>query len=236
MNHIFVLTGAGISAESGIPVFQGTSWRGLSHYELANIEAWESDPTLVWQYYSDRRTAAADAKPNAAHIALAEFEKSAEPGSFLLCTQNVDSLHEAAGSNDVLHIHGKLFETRCAGSCGRAPFADRKTYAGSDLPHCECGALLRPNVCWFGEQPFELDRVYESLERSDVFVAIGTSGSVQPVASFVGLLKQRRSATTIYAGLEAPANASLFDQVHLGPASQSVAKALDSAARFLLKL
>src|SRR6478752_8639790 len=118
-SQFFVLTGAGISAESGIPVFQGTSWRGRSHYELANIEAWERDPALVWQYYSDRRAAARDAQPNAAHLALAEWEKSSPPDTLFLCTQNVDALHEAAGSRQVAHIHGRLFESRCAEACGQ---------------------------------------------------------------------------------------------------------------------
>ena len=222
-DHIFVLTGAGISAESGIPVFQGTNWRGHSHYELANIEAWERDPALVWEYYSARREAASKAEPNDAHRALAEFQKAVSPGSFLLCTQNVDGLHEAAGSHDVLHIHGRLFESRCAEDCGRPAISDRNTYSAGDLPRCGCGALMRPNVCWFGEQPYQLDRVYAGLEGCDVFVAIGTSGSVQPVASFVTLLKQRpRAARTIFLGLEEPANARYFDEIRLGPAVESV--------------
>jgi len=229
--HIFVLTGAGISAESGIPVFQGTNWRGHSHYELANIEAWERDPGLVWQYYSDRRAAAGSAQPNAAHQALAEFEKSAIAGSFLLCTQNVDGLHEAAGSKEIVHIHGKLFESRCAAECGQAPFTDRNTYSADDLPRCGCGALLRPNVCWFGEQPYQLDRIYQALERCDVFIAIGTSGSVQPVASFVTLLKRKpHPGTTIFLGLEEPANASYFDEIHLGPAAKVTPEFLSSLA------
>src|SRR5436305_10958937 len=107
----FVLTGAGISAESGIQVFQGTCWRGHSHYELANIGAWEKDPTLVWQYYSDRRASARNAKPNAAHLALAQWSKAWGGDRLFLCTQNVDGLHEAAGSEGVVHIHGKLFES-----------------------------------------------------------------------------------------------------------------------------
>ena len=222
-DRVFVLTGAGISAESGIPVFQGTNWRGHSHYELANIEAWERDPALVWQYYSDRRAAAGKAQPNAAHKALASFANSVAAGSFLLCTQNVDGLHEAAGSKDVVHIHGKLFESRCAEDCGRPAIADRKGYSADDLPRCECGALLRPNVCWFGEQPYQLDRIYQALESCNVFVAIGTSGSVQPVASFVTLLKRRpRAATAIFLGLEEPANARYFDEVRLGPAVEVV--------------
>jgi NAD-dependent deacetylase len=225
--RIFVLTGAGISAESGIPVFQGTSWRGHSHYELANIEAWERDPELVWQYYSDRRARAAGAQPNAAHFALADFEKSRPTGTFFLCTQNVDGLHEAAGSKNIIHIHGKLFESRCDADCGRPPFSDPNAYSSGELPQCTCGALLRPNVCWFGEQPYELDRVYEALEGSDVFLAIGTSGSVQPVAGFVAMLKHRAGpARTIFVGLTQPENRRHFDEVHLGPATEVVPRLL----------
>jgi len=219
--NIFVLTGAGISAESGIPVFQGTSWRGHSHYELANIEAWEKDPRLVWQYYSDRRASARDAKPNAAHVALARWSKDVCDGRLFLCTQNVDGLHEAAGSEDVVHIHGKLFESRCANGCGRPAFADHKGYAESELPRCACGALVRPNVCWFGEQPYQLGRIYDALEVCDTFIAIGTSGSVQPVASFVTMLKRKpQPARRIFLGLTEPANARYFDEVHLGPAAE----------------
>ena len=216
-DSIFVLTGAGISAESGIPIFQGANWNGYSHYELANIEAWEKDPKLVWQYYSDRRAGARDAKPNAAHLALARYD-----GGLFLCTQNVDSLHEAAGSEDVIHIR-KLFESRCADGCGRPAFADHKSYTADELPRCACGALARPNVCWFGEQPYHLDRIYAALEMCDTFIAIGTSGSVQPVASFVTMLKQRpQPARTIFLGLTEPANARYFDEVHLGPAAELV--------------
>lgn len=226
MPNFFVLTGAGISAESGIPVFQGTSWRGYSHYELASIDAWHANPQLVWEYYSERRQSARDAKPNPAHIALAGFARSA-PSRFFLCTQNVDELHEAAGSQDVIHIHGKLFESRCAAGCGLPAVADHESYSEGRLPRCSCGALVRPNVCWFGEQPYHLDRVFSELERCGYFLAIGTSGSVEPVASFVALLKQKRSpATTIYAGLTEPANANFFDAVHLGPASTVVPKIL----------
>ena len=228
-SQIFVLTGAGISAESGIPVFQGTSWRGHSHYELANIEAWEKDPSLVWQYYSDRRASARDAKPNPAHAALARWSKEAGDSRLFLCTQNVDGLHEAAGSEDVVHIHGKLFESRCAADCGRPAFADHNLYTTGELPRCVCGALVRPNVCWFGEQPYQLDRIYAALEACDAFIAIGTSGSVQPVASFVTMLKQRpQPAQTIFLGLTEPANARYFDEVHLGPAAELAPALLQS--------
>jgi NAD-dependent deacetylase len=226
MPNVFVLTGAGISAESGIPVFQGTSWRGYSHYQLASIDAWRSNPQLVWEYYSERRQRARDAKPNPAHLALANFERSA-PSRFFLCTQNVDGLHEAAGSRAVVHIHGKLFESRCAAGCGQPAVADQDSYPEGRLPRCSCGALMRPNVCWFGEQPYHLDCVFGELELCDHFLAIGTSGSVEPVASFVALLQQKQSATrAIYLGLAEPANASFFDEVHLGPASSVVPKIL----------
>jgi len=217
---IFVLTGAGISAESGIPVFQGTNWRGRSHYELANIEAWHADPELVWEYYSERRRCALAARPNLAHFALAEWEKAS--GKFLLFTQNVDSLHEEAGSSNVIHVHGKLFESRCTDNCGRSAIADRKAYNREALPQCECGALLRPNVCWFGEQPYHLDRVYKELEDCKMLLTIGTSGNVQPVASFVALASRSQNVRRIYIGLDEPANAHLFDEVRLGPASTLV--------------
>ncbi len=226
-SRMFVLTGAGISAESGIPVFQGTNWRGHSHYELANIEAWERDPELVWRYYGDRRARAAGAQPNAAHAALADFERFRGADHFFLCTQNVDSLHEAAGSKNIVHIHGKLFESRCAADCGRPAFADHNAYTTGQLPRCTCGALLRPNVCWFGEQPYGLDPVYQALESCEVFVAIGTSGAVQPVAGFVTMLKHRpRPATTIFVGLTKPENARHFDEVHLGPATEVLPRIL----------
>jgi NAD-dependent deacetylase len=226
---LFVLTGAGISAESGIPVFQGTSWRGRSHYDLANIDAWERDPELVWQYYSDRRAGARYARPNAAHVALAEWAKGPGASRLFLCTQNVDALHEAAGSENVVHIHGKLFESRCAAGCGQPAFADSNGYAVGDLPRCSCGALVRPNVCWFGEQPYQLDRIYHELEMCAALIAIGTSGSVQPVASFVTLLKQKAQPTqAIFLGLTEPANAPYFDEVHLGPAAELVPRILSS--------
>jgi len=229
--RIFVLTGAGISAESGIPVFQGTNWNGRSHYELANIEMWERDPQLVWQYYSDRRRRAVTAKPNVAHLALAEMENSGSCERFFLCTQNVDGLHEAAGSENISHIHGKLFESRCAAGCGRAPFADFSLHE-ADLPRCPCGAPLRPNVCWFGEQPFGLDRIFGELEGCNLFLAVGTSGSVQPVASFVELLRRKEDpATAIYVGLDEPANSRSFDQIHLGQASRLLPRVLHDLAQ-----
>jgi len=122
-----------------------------------------------------------------------------------------------------------LFESRCAADCGRPAFSDYNGYAAGELPRCACGAMVRPNVCWFGEQPYQLDRIYDALDECDAFIAIGTSGSVQPVASFVTMLKQRpRPARTIFLGLTEPANARHFDEVLLGPAVQLAPKLLHS--------
>ena len=129
----------------------------------------------------------------------------------------------------MVHIHGKLFESRCAADCGRPAFADINGYSEGKLPRCACGALVRPNVCWFGEQPYQLNRVYDALEACDTFIAIGTSGSVQPVASFVTMLKQKpRPARTVFLGLAEPANARYFDEVHLGPAAELVPQVVRS--------
>jgi len=225
---IFVLTGAGTSAESGIPVFQGKKWHGRSHYEMANIRLWNDNPQMAWRYYSSLRATARNAKPNLAHVALAEFENRAAFSRFFLCTQNIDCLHEVAGSRNIAHIHGKLFESRCAQDCGQAVFEDFLSYSPNRLPRCSCGALVRPNVCWFGEKLFELNRIFYELKQCSVFVAIGTSGSVRPAATFVELIKQRREpATAIYIGLDKPANAHWFDHVHLGAASTLVSRVLN---------
>jgi NAD-dependent deacetylase len=224
---LFVLTGAGTSAESGLATFRGEGgiWRTYRAEEVANINAWRRDPRLVWEFYSMRRGKHHEVKPNPAHFALAKIEQ--ELGDrFFLCTQNVDRLHELAGSQRIAHIHGKIFESKCD-RCQRPPFFDESTYEnGAPLPKCECGGIIRPNVCWFGEPPFETDTVMRELEQCDGFMAVGTSGMVEPVASFVAHLKLRREPRetkhipTIYVGLEAPRNAHYFDSLLLGKAAE----------------
>ena len=220
-DRVFVLTGAGISAESGVPTFRGSDglWQGHRFEEVATPEAWRRDPKLVWDFYSMRRKAAAQAKPNPAHIALAELE-AAIGDRLLICTQNVDDLHEQAGATRVLHMHGNLFQSRCD-SCGRAPFDDRQTYEG-ELPKClACGRAVRPHICWFGEVPFHLDRLYRELEFCTIFVAVGTSGVVHPAAGFVAQAKLKGVVRSCcYVGLEDPANRILFDQALLGNAGE----------------
>ena len=217
IDRVFLLTGAGISAESGIPTFrdEGCLWRNFRFEDVASLEAWQRDPRLVWDFYSMRRRVAAPAKPNPAHFAVARLERALEDRLFL-CTQNVDNLHERAGSKRVVHMHGELFKSRCD-RCDRAPFDDLKTYDdAAELPGCECGGLLRPHICWFGEMPFGLDGIFEALDDCTVFVAVGTSGVVEPAASLVRHARGR--ARTVYIGSETPANRSSFTECHLGRA------------------
>ena len=164
-----------------------------------------------------RRRVAAAAKPNLGHFALAELERLLGERLFL-CTQNVDNLHEQAGSQRVVHMHGELFKSRCD-RCARAAFDDQSTYEPpAELPKCECGGGIRPHICWFGEVPFEMERIVSALEQSTVFMAIGTSGVVEPAASFVAHVRGR--ARCIYVGPELPMNRLVFDQVLLGKAGE----------------
>jgi len=218
-DRVFVLSGAGVSAESGIPTFRGVGglWRNYRIEEVASPEAWARDPRLVWEFYSMRRRVASAAKPNPAHFALAKLEQDFR-GDLLLCTQNVDNLHEQAGSINVVHMHGELFKSRCD-SCTRAPFLDTNLYEPpAKIPRCECGGRIRPHICWFGEMAFGLDRIYEALDDCTLFIAVGTSGVVEPAASFVAHVTGR--ARTIYVGPEEPANASAFTECHLGKAGE----------------
>jgi NAD-dependent deacetylase len=208
---VFILTGSGVSAESGIPTFRGAGglWRNYRIEEVASPHAWARDPALVWDFYSMRRSVAAAAKPNPAHFTLARLESKLEDRLFL-CTQNVDNLHEQAGSRHVLHMHGELFKSRCD-TCRRPPFLDDSRYATpTGIPRCQCGGRIRPHICWFGEVPYELDRIFAALDGCTVFAAVGTSGVVEPAASFVAQVRGR--ARTYYVGPEEPANASEFDQ------------------------
>ena len=224
-DRVFILIGAGVSAESGIPTFRsvGGLWRNYRIEEVASPEAWHRDPSLVWEFYSMRRRVALAAKPNPAHFALAKLEHVLQDRLFV-CTQNVDSLHEQAGSRNVVHMHGELFKSRCD-TCSRPPFDDTNLYEPpTELPRCECGGRIRPRICWFGEVPFELDRIYRALDQCTLFAALGTSGVVEPAASFVARVASR--ARTIYVGPENPANASSFTECYLGKAGEVLADLL----------
>ncbi|HLK40827.1 MAG TPA: Sir2 family NAD-dependent protein deacetylase [Polyangiaceae bacterium] len=224
-DRVFVLTGAGISAESGIRTFRdaGGLWEQYRFEEVASPEGWRAHPSVVWRFYAQRRAQAASCAPNAAHAALASAEQRLGE-RFFLCTQNVDDLHEKAGSRRLVHMHGELFKSRCEG-CDRAPFADREAHEG--VPVCPCGARVRPHIVWFGEVPFELPRIGEELESCSVFVTIGSSGAVYPAAGFVAELKARAlrggaPVRTVYVGTEEPDNTMLFDECRLGKAGDVV--------------
>jgi NAD-dependent deacetylase len=216
--RIFVLTGAGISAESGIRTFRdaGGLWEQYRFEEVASPEGWAKHPEAVWRFYAERRAQAATCEPNAAHRSLAALERSVGERLFL-CTQNVDDLHEKAGSTRVCHMHGELFKTRCE-RCRRPAFEDRAAH--ESIPACPCGARLRPHIVWFGEAPFEMDAIAEQLRACDVFVVIGSSGAVYPAAGFVAAVRGR--AKTIYVGPEEPDNAGVFDECRLGKAGEAV--------------
>jgi NAD-dependent deacetylase len=222
-DRLFVLTGAGVSAESGLPTFRGAGgiWRGYPATQVATPESFDADPLLVWQFYSERRRRHLGVRPNPAHFALAQLER--ELGDrFFLCTQNVDSLHEQAGSQRVLHMHGRVMMTRCSRElCLSEPFEDTGAHE-TELPKCEtCGAVLRPHVCWFGEVPYQMDRILAELERSTLLMTVGSSGVVEPAASFVRLAR-RNHARTIYVGPEEPANHDFFDEVVLAKAGEAL--------------
>lgn len=220
--RVFVLTGAGISAESGIQTFRdaGGLWEQHSVEEVASPAGWAADPSLVWRFYSLRRAQAATVAPNAAHTALAALEIKLADRLFL-CTQNVDPLHERAGSRRVFHMHGELMKSRCERDHFE-PFDDESTYGdGGELPRCRCGARIRPHICWFGEIPFHMDAVHEALSAANLFVTIGSSGAVYPAAGFVRVAS-RAGATTVYVGPEEPDNAGAFDECRLGTAAAVV--------------
>jgi NAD-dependent deacetylase len=220
-DKVFVLTGAGISAESGLPTFRSENglWAGHRVEDVCVPEAWQRDPWGVWKFYSELRVAGDEAQPNPAHVALAELE--AKLGDrFFLCTQNVDNLHERAGSRRLVHMHGDLSMAHCERECGRPPVEDHAIYRSvDDVGRCPCGGRLRPHIVFFGEMPLEMERIEEEIQKSTLMVVVGTSGSVYPAAGFVHWARQA-GARTVYVGPEAPLNASAFTHVVEGKAGE----------------
>jgi NAD-dependent deacetylase len=220
---VFVLTGAGVSAESGLPTFRASDglWEGHRLEDVCTPEAWERNPAQVWEFYSARRAAAHDAEPNAGHIALAELE--AKLGErFFLCTQNVDDLHERAGSKRLVHMHGELAKSRCERECGRLPVQDSAVYNSlAEVGRCACGGRMRPHIVFFGEIPLEMERIQREIDRATLMLVVGTSGSVYPAANFVHWARTR-GARTVYVGPEAPLNATAFSHVVEGRAGEAL--------------
>lgn len=218
---IVVLTGAGVSAESGIKTFRDNNglWENHRVEDVCTPEAFARNPELVQQFYNARRRQlVTEAKPNPAHRALADFERHF-PGEFTLITQNVDDLHERAGSRNLLHMHGELLKARCSKTQLVVPWTSDIT-ADTPCPCCSKAGLLRPHIVWFGEMPLFMDQIEAALSRCDLFVSIGTSGQVYPAAGFVQMAAAY-GAHTVELNLEP--GRSLFAERHYGPATRTVA-------------
>ncbi|MBL6989124.1 MAG: NAD-dependent deacylase [Bacteriovoracaceae bacterium] len=222
-DFLVVLTGAGVSAESKVPTFRsnGGLWQNHRFEDLATPSAFARDPKLVWDFYRWRQDGVKNAKPNRAHEILVEIE-AAHKDNFLLVTQNVDNLHEQAGSKNLLHLHGEIMKGRCL-SCGATwgPI----DYHNIDVPcpNCQTSKAWRPHIVWFGETPFFMEEIQAALKRATLFMAIGTSGVVYPAAQFVHVAKGF-GAKTILVNLDAADNIGVFDQVHRGNASECLEK------------
>lgn len=229
MKNIVILTGAGISAESGLRTFRAEDglWEDHPVEQIATPEGFAADPALVQRFYDERRVNVRDANPNAAHMALgrldAEFTREGR-GELLIVTQNIDDLHERGGAGRVLHMHGEALSVWCQ-SCDA-----RHRWEGTlwDGPPCPaCGQVsMRPDIVWFGEMPYQMDRIFSAIARADLFVSIGTSGAVYPAAGFVQQASQS-GARTLELNLETSLGSSQFDETRLGKASELVPSWVD---------
>ena len=218
---IVVLTGAGISAESGVRTFrdQGGLWEDHRIEDVATPEGFARDPGLVQRFYNARRSQLRDVAPNPAHLALARLERECS-GELMVVTQNVDDLHARAGTRKLIHMHGELRKARCLG-CGGVSAWEEDLDGGSRCPRCGRVGALRPHIVWFGEIPLEMERIFEALERCDLFIAIGTSGNVYPAAGFVQAV--RPGARTIEVNTERSLVASAFREHRIGKAGGTAA-------------
>ena len=217
--RLVLLTGAGISAESGVRTFRDGDglWERHRLEDVATPEAFRRDPELVHRFYNERRRGLATVEPNAAHHALARLER-AWPGELLLVTQNVDDLHDRAGSRNLIHMHGELLKGRCTG-CGAV-----LDWPGDMAPDSSCPACgnprLRPHIVWFHELPMAMDQIYDALAQCDLFAAIGTSGHVYPAAGVVDAVGPR--CRTLELNLEPSRVASAFQEARTGRATELV--------------
>ncbi|MDO5704301.1 MAG: NAD-dependent deacylase [Paracoccus sp. (in: a-proteobacteria)] len=222
--RIVVLTGAGISAESGLATFRGPDglWEGHRVEDVATPEAFERDPALVHEFYNQRRAKAALAQPNPAHLALATLARRHD---LTLVTQNVDDLHERAGSRHVIHMHGALNRATCT-VCRWDWEAPAVMHTTDHCPHCGSRAT-RPNIVWFGEIPHHMREIWDALDQADLFAAIGTSGQVYPAAGFAQHAA-RMGTRCVELNLAVSANSGDFAERIIGPASQTVPQWVNS--------
>jgi len=228
-SSIVILTGAGISAESGLKTFRdaGGLWENHRVEDVATPEAFRRDPVLVHTFYNQRRAQLKEAQPNAAHAALARLERE-WPSEVLVVTQNVDDLHDRAGSRNLIHMHGELLMVRCV-RCARVHPWEGETTVETPCPACGRSGGMRPHIVWFGEMPLEMERIGEALERCGQFVAVGTSGNVYPAAGFVGQVPA--SARSLELNLEASSVSSRFLEQRQGPATVLVPALVEELLR-----
>jgi NAD-dependent deacetylase len=226
MTNIVVLTGAGISAESGLATFRGPDglWEGHRVEDVCTPEALARDPALVLDFYDVRRRALADVRPNAAHEALARLDAE-WPGELLIVTQNVDDLHERAGAKRLIHMHGELLSALCR-RCGARSHFEGEMIGGPPCPACGESGGLRPDIVFFGEIPYRMDEIEAALADADLFVSIGTSGAVYPAAGFVQLARAV-GARTLELNLEPSAGTVLFSASEFGAAGALVPAWID---------
>ncbi len=221
---IVILTGAGISKESGLETFRDPDgiWARVSIEEVATPEAFVRDPERVHGFYNARRRGlmSEGVAPNAAHLALARLERE-WPGEVVLVTQNIDDLHERAGSRNLIHMHGEILKARCEACGGVTDWKDDLEVA-TRCPACGEAGAMRVHVVWFGEMPFEMARITQALAAAALFVSIGTSGSVYPAAGFVQEARMMGRAHTVELNLEPSDGVSLFHEARHGPASELV--------------
>ncbi|MDB6007627.1 MAG: NAD-dependent protein deacylase [Prosthecobacter sp.] len=217
--NIVVLTGAGMSAESGVPTFRGVDglWEGHRIQDVASPEGFIRDPELVHRFYNLRRAALNTVEPNAGHLALASMEREWQ-GRFLLVTQNVDDLHERVGSEKLIHMHGELLKARCE-LCGAVLFWNKELSSGTRCRACGEIGGLRPHIVWFGEFPFEMEIIMNALNSADVFLCIGTSGVVYPAAGFAQVAARHPNCHLIEMNIERTEISRHFHEHIVGPVS-----------------
>ena len=226
---VVILTGAGISAESGVRTFRDNDglWENHRIEDVATPIAWRNDPELVWKFYQARRNQMQEVEPNPAHVAIAQLQKNHQ--NVTLITQNVDNLHERGGSENVIHMHGKLETLRCE----RSEISEIRMHEADlsdEFVQCSCcsePSRMRPDIVWFGEMPMFMREIYEAVDNCDVFIVIGSSGHVYPAAGLVDVASQM-GAKTILINLEEPENASSFDQVYTGKAGEILPSLVES--------
>lgn len=226
IRNIVILTGAGISAESGLATFRGPDglWEGHRVEDVATPEAFRRDPELVHDFYDARRARLGEVGPNAAHQALARLDVE-WPGELLLVTQNVDDLHERAGSARLVHMHGELTRGWCLACDARFGWRGSMGLSAS-CTACQVQGHVRPDIVWFGEIPYEMDRIEDALQRCDLFASIGTSGAVYPAAGFVQTARYH-GARTLEINLEPSLGSYIFDESRIGKAGDLVPQWVD---------